>query len=154
MARDGFIFRCIMGGLLLMCLFAFGCSDKVKVSGMVTYSDTGEPVKFGMVVCNGEKEVGRGAIKDGKFSVGLINDGDGIPRGTYTISSDSLYIPAAPKITMTGMDGKRIETSTSQSQERELYYTKEPQTIEIKKSMTYDFTVERGSPQQEKPSRR
>jgi len=35
-----------------------------------------------MVIFNGEKLVGRGAIKDGKYSVGRINDGDGIPRGT------------------------------------------------------------------------
>ena len=153
MALDNFVFRCVVGGLLLMCPFAFGCSQKVKVSGTVTYSDTGEPVKFGMVIFNGEKEVGRGAIKDGKYSIGLLKDGDGVLPGTYTISSDSLYIPAPPKVAMTGMDGKRIGT-TQQSHERELYYTKEPKTMEIKRSMTYDFTVERGSPQQANPPRR
>ena len=33
---------------------------------------------------------------------------------------------------------------TQASQDAEVYYTKEPQTIEVKKSMTYDFVVERG----------
>ena len=132
-----------MGVSLLMCLFTTGCSQNVKVKGTVTYSDTGEPVKFGTVICNGEKEVGRGAIKDGKYSVGLINDGDGIPRGKYTISSDSPYLPDPPQIAMMGMDGSPIQANTP-TQEREIYYTKEPQTLEIKKSMTYDFTVERG----------
>jgi len=127
-----------------MCLVTFGCSQNVKVSGTVTYSDTGDPVKFGMVVCNGENVVGRGAIKDGKYSVGLLKDGDGIPRGTYTISSDSPYIPEPPKIVMRGMDGKPVQVNTP-THEREIFYTKEPQTIEIKKSMKYDFTVERGS---------
>ena len=145
MTLDKFVFRSLTGALLLVCFFTLGCSQNVKVSGTVTYSDTGEPVKFGTVVFNGEGLVGRGAINNGKYSVGRINDGDGIPRGTYTISSDSPYIPEPPKIAMLGMDGKPVQTNT-QSHERELFYTKEPQTIEIKKSMTYNFTVERGSP--------
>lgn len=151
MVLDNFVLRCITGVLLLTCLFTIGCGQKVKVSGTVTYSDNGEPVKFGMVVFNGENEVGRGAIKDGRYSVGLIKDGDGIPRGTYTISSDSPYIPEPPKVAMIGIDGKRVQTASSQSQERELYYTKEPETLEIKKSMTYDFTVERGIPDSIRP---
>jgi len=145
MTQNDLVFRYITGAMLLICLFASGCSQKVKVTGTVTYSDTGEPVKFGTVIFKGEKEVGRGAINNGKYSVGLINDGDGIFRGTYTISSDSPYLPEPPKIAMIGMDGKAVQVNT-QSQERELFYTKEPKTMEIKKSMTYDFTVERGSP--------
>jgi len=145
MLSDNFVFRCMTGAVLVMCLFAFGCGNNVKVKGTVTYSDTGEPVKFGMVVFNGENMVGRGAIKDGKYSIGRIKDGDGIPRGTYTISSDSPYIPPPPQIAMIGMDGKPVPTNTP-THEREIYYTKEPQTLEIKKSMTHDFTVERGSP--------
>jgi len=153
MTIDNFVFRCTLGALFLMCLFVFGCGNHVKVKGTVTYSDIGEPVKFGMVVFNGEKLVGRGAIKDGKYSVGRIIDGDGIPRGTYTISSDSPYIPPPPQIAMIGMDGKPVQRRT-QSQDREIYHTKEPQTLEIKKSMTYDFTVERGSPERSNPQRR
>ena len=135
-------FSRLMPGVLL-CLLVTGCGDKVNVSGTVTYSDNGEPVKFGMVIFNGETLVGKGAINDGKYSVGLISDGDGIPRGTYTISSDSPYIPEPPKVAMMGIDGKPVPTNT-QTHERELFYTKEPQTIEIKKSMKYDFSVERG----------
>jgi hypothetical protein len=132
--------------LLLMCLFALGCSGKVKVSGTVTYSDTGEPVKFGMVVFTGEKEMGRGAINNGKYSVGIVEDGDGIPPGKYTIASDSLDLPKPIDMGMTGMGGTVVE-SGFQSQGKEIYYTKDPKTIDIKKSMKYDFTVERGSPQ-------
>ena len=143
MTLDTIVFRYMTGVLFLVCLFSFGCSQNVKVKGTVTYSDTGEPVKFGTVIFNGEKQVGRGAIKDGKYSVGLINDGDGIPRGTYTISSDSPYLPEPPG--MIGMDGKRVQANMP-SQEREIFYTKEPKTLDIKKSMTYDFAVERGSP--------
>jgi hypothetical protein len=47
---------------------------------------------------------------------------------------------------MIGMDGKFVQAKAA-TQEREIYHTKEPKTLDIKKSMTYDFTVERGSPQ-------
>jgi len=111
------------------------------VSGTVTYSDTGEPVQFGTVVFTGNLEGGRGIIKKGKYSVGRIKDGDGIPRGTYTISSDSPVLPPPPPmIILPGM------APPPEQREREVYYTKEPKTLEITKSMTYDFTVERGTP--------
>ena len=145
MTLDKSVFRSLTGALLLICFFTLGCGQNVKVSGTVTYSDTGEPVKFGTVIFNSENLVGRGAINNGKYSVGRINDGDGIPRGTYTISVDTPYIPDPSNIVMIGLDGKPVQTR-AQTHERELFYTKEPQTIEIKRSMTYDFTVERGSP--------
>ena len=144
MTLDKFVFRSLTGALLLICFFTLGCSQNVKVSGTVTYSDTGEPVKFGTVIFNSENLVGRGAINNGKYSVGRINDGDGIPRGTYTISADTPYIPPQ-NFVMVGLDGKPVQSGTP-THERELFYTKEPQTIEIKKSMTYNFSVERGSP--------
>ena len=145
MTLDNFVFRFGTCMLLLMCLVAFGCGDRVKVSGTVTYSDTGEPVKFGMVVFTGEKEMGRGAINNGKYSVGIVEDGDGIPPGKYTIAADMLDLPKPIDMGMTGLGGEAVQ-SGFQSQDNEVYYTKEPQTIDIKKSMKYDFKVERGSP--------
>jgi hypothetical protein len=138
MTIENYVFRCRLGLLLLLCLFALGCSQNVKVTGTVTYSDTGEPVKFGLVTFTGDQEIGRGTIKDGKYAVGLINDGDGIPKGTYTVSSDAF---PPPNYGLTDMFGN---VSQSASSDQEIYYTEEPQTIEINKSMTYDFTVERG----------
>ena len=145
MKLDNSVFRFSMGMLLLVCLVTFGCSGKVKVSGTVTYSDTGEPVKFGMVVFTGEKENGRGAINNGKYSVGIVEDGDGIPPGTYTIASDSIDFPRPIDMGMRGPDGMLVQ-SGAQSQGKEIYYTKEPKTVEIKRNMKYDFQVERGSP--------
>ena len=140
MVFDNFIFRCSTGVLLLACLFSTGCSQYVKVSGTVTYSDTGEPVQFGTVVFAGDLEGGRGTIKEGKYSVGRIKDGDGIPPGTYIVSSDSPPLPPPPPmVILPGM------APPAEQREREVYYTKEPKTIDVKKSMIYDFTVERGS---------
>ena len=147
MTIDNSVFWYRLSTLLFVTLFVVGCSQYVKVSGTVTYSDTGEPVKFGSVLFDSEKESGRGTIKDGKYSVGRIEDGDGISPGTYTVSSDSPPLPPPPQgPVMIGMDGKPMGPPTSTStQEREIYYTKEPKTIDVKKSMTYDFQVERGA---------
>jgi hypothetical protein len=146
MRFDNVVFRCGACTLLLLCLVALGCSENVKVSGTVTYSDNGEPVKFGTVVFDGEKEVGRGMIKNGKYAAGVVKDGDGIPPGTYTISAGSPPLPDVSKMTVMGIDGQPIPMGSPPDPDREIYYTAQPQTIEIKKSMKYDFQVERGSP--------
>jgi hypothetical protein len=112
---------------------------------MVTYSDNGEPVKSGNVFFASETELGRATIKDGKYSIGRINDGDGIPRGNYTVSSDSVPIMAPRPTTMLSMDGSVIEVSNPIVEERsEFFYTKDPKTIDVQKTMKYDFKVERG----------
>jgi hypothetical protein len=139
MALNKFTFRYGTGMLLIVCLFALGCNQNVKVTGTVTYSDNGDPVKFGTVVFTGEKEFARGTINDGKYSVGLIKDGEGIPPGTYTVASDSLPVPDYGTVDMHG------NSSQTASPDKEIYYTKEPKTVEVKKTMTYNFTVERGA---------
>jgi len=145
MTQDNFVFRYRLGTLFLVCLVALGCSPNVKVTGTVTYSDNGEVVKFGTILFTGEQEIGRGVIKDGKYSVGLSKDGEGIPPGTYTVSSN---MPWTPYVPMQPPPGAAVDPGQvgSASQEREFYFTKEPKTIEIKRSMTYDFQVERELP--------
>ena len=130
------------GVLLLICLFVTGCSDKAAVTGQVTYSDNGDPVRSGMVLFVGEKEAARGVIKDGYYSIGLAKDGEGIRPGSYTVSANSL--PSAMTASETvDMHGNRTKVD---DQGMEYYRTVEPQTIEVKTSMKYDFTVERITP--------
>jgi hypothetical protein len=142
-----FRFRCRLEVLLLTCLVAIGCSPNVKVTGTVTFSDNNEPVKFGTVLFAGEKEIGRGTINNGRYSAGLLKDGEGIPPGTYTISADlpySPYVPlSGPPVGSIGVDGAPAQAAEPMPREQEYYSTKEPKTIDIKKSMTYDFQVER-----------
>ena len=145
MKLDNLVFRYNMGLLLLVCLCAVGCGKNVKVTGTVTYSDNGEPVKSGTIIFANEKEAGRAAIQDGKYTIGFLKEGDGIPPGKYTISSDSFNIPAPRAETMMSASGEVLQVSNPTTTEREIYYTKEPETIEIKRSMTYDLKVERGS---------
>lgn len=126
-----FFYRRLPFVLVVVCLFVTGCSNSVAVTGRVTYSDNGEPVRSGVVIFTGEKEIARGAIKGGKYSIGRFKDGDGLFPGKYSVSANSFEIP-----------DWALEKDTIQPEE--IYYTKEPQTIEVMKSTTYDFQVERG----------
>ena len=132
--------RGTLWALILASLLASGCSKNLAVTGTVTYSDDGSPVQSGLVVFTGDKEAGRGVIKDGKYSIGLLKNAGGIPPGTYKVSADSYEMPVYNSV---DMSGNRLNSSTTTT-EQELYYTKDPQTIDVRKSMTYDFTVERG----------
>ena len=74
---------------VLVCLvFAFGCSsDKVSLSGKVTFSDDGSPVPTGNVLFETATSVSQGEIKpDGTYVVGTDTLTDGIPKGTYRVS--------------------------------------------------------------------
>ena len=66
-----------------MLTITIGCSPNVKVIGTVTYED-GSPVHVGQVQLEG-KVLGRGTINEGKFSLGLTKDGEGVPPGTYEV---------------------------------------------------------------------
>lgn len=67
-------------------LTVVGCSGFVPLSGKVTYSDNGEPVPCGMVMLESAKFMSRGTInKDGTFTVGSLNEKDGIPVGEYRV---------------------------------------------------------------------
>ena len=134
--------------VLLLVGFLTGCGGNVKVTGKVTYSDNGEPVQSGTVMFSSDKAMGRGVITNGKYSAGLIKDGEGLPPGTYTISANSAeksaFEMAASGASSSFGDSPRLG-APPQDQQHEVYYTKEPQSVDIKKSMTYDFMVERGT---------
>ena len=142
-------YKTLLSGMLLLTSLCFiGCgSGHVTVSGTVTFSDNGEPVKSGSVIFTGDKVMGRGTIKDGRYSVGLIRDGDGLPPGTYTVSANRRWSPMVDAETV-DMHGNHIKSDSTQE---EFYYTKEPITIEVTKPMTFDFTVERdGRPNEQR----
>jgi hypothetical protein len=75
------IFTILILGLLV---FA-GCSSKVRISGNVTFPD-GEPLTVGAVCFETPENSFIGRLdKNGHYSVGENNNGDGIPQGTYTV---------------------------------------------------------------------
>ena len=76
------LFPLVLVGLL----FAFGCSNKVQLTGKVTFSDDGSPVPLGYVQFETETFFATGPIQpNGTYRVGTDSLKDGIPKGTYTV---------------------------------------------------------------------
>ncbi|MGL4595327.1 MAG: carboxypeptidase-like regulatory domain-containing protein [Thermoguttaceae bacterium] len=71
----------------IICLTCFGCGKGyTKVSGKVTLPD-GTIVSRGEVYFEGENFSGFGTInKDGSYHIGALNNGEGVPPGTYKIA--------------------------------------------------------------------
>ena len=62
-----------------------GCSDRVAVTGTVTYLD-GSPLQVGQVVFTDDKFAYRGPIdRNGFYRLGGTRIGDGIVRGNYQV---------------------------------------------------------------------
>ena len=130
---------------------AAGCSNKVKVSGKVTFPD-GSPLTVGKVAFETESFVATGTLKeDGTYVLGTDSERDGIPPGVYKV-----YVAGAMQ--QIGTQDMNIPTaSASGGQERTTMampmfvpavapkYTKADTsgiTCEVKKSRTFDFEVE------------
>ena len=84
----------IFTGLLGFLLLALGCgSDKVGLSGKVTFSDDNSPLTVGTVYFATASYEASGEIKeDGTYKVSSVSENDGIPPGEYQV-----YILGAEK---------------------------------------------------------
>jgi hypothetical protein len=74
---------------LLLFALVMGCGgNNQKLTGTVTFSDDGSPVKAGTVILESGNKMGRGDIDaNGKFVMGFGSDRDGIPKGeTYKVT--------------------------------------------------------------------
>lgn len=137
--------------LIAVIVCTAGCSNKVKVSGKVTFPD-GSPLTVGKVAFETETFVATGIIKEnGTYTLGTDSDGDGVPRGSYKV-----YIAGAMQ--QTGTQNMNVVTpNASGSQERGTMampmfvqavapkYTKADTsgiTCDVKTSMTFDIKVE------------
>ena len=72
--------------LLLGCLlFAAGCGQP-KVTGTVTFSD-GTPLERGAVNFEAGTYIAMGSLdKNGRYSIGGVKAGDGVPPGVYKVT--------------------------------------------------------------------
>ena len=122
--------------LVAMAVTAFvGCSDRVAVTGTVTYAD-GSPLQVGQVVFTDGKFAFRGPIdKKGAYKLGGTKSGDGIIPGQY-----SVYLIDTDTTESTESGGTRFVSFVARKftspETSEL-------TCEIKGKMTFDFKVER-----------
>ena len=136
--------------LLAVLLLAVGCSNKVLLSGTVTFTD-GEPVPEGVVIFHADKggTISQGGIKsDGTYTVGTDTQKDGLPRGTYRVSiggTDLIEQRRVPDSSISG--GFNVESVMMQRIDRK--YTS-PDTSGLifnadGKMRTFDIQVERYS---------
>jgi hypothetical protein len=70
---------------LMLTAICVGCSNNVKVSGIVTFTD-GEPVEVGTICflrggLQSRGELGAG----GRYTVATLGADDGLPAGTYQV---------------------------------------------------------------------
>ena len=120
-----------------------GCSNKVKVSGTVTFDD-GTPLTEGSVCFRDETNTFHGKIdKNGHYSPGGLKEGEGIPYGKYEvwISGTDRSEPLPSKNGMPASEFKIITTVASK------YTSPNPNglTYEAKKggNRKFDIVVER-----------
>lgn len=123
----------------LFCLFlpVIGCGSNCSLKGKVVFSDDKSPVTQGQVCCVSDKGIARGTIdNNGNYVIGSVGAKDGLPPGTYKIyvTTTELLEPSPggglPRI-VPQVDVKYTKAETSGLE------------IEVKKSMTYDFEVDR-----------
>ncbi|MCL2117381.1 MAG: hypothetical protein FWH27_03030 [Planctomycetaceae bacterium] len=105
----------------------FGCNNNVKVVGTVKYSGDGSLVNSGEIVFSDGANSARGSIKDGRYSVGLLKDGQGIPKGTYQVTAES---------TRPSLGGQPTES----------FSMPKPLTVDVQKSMELDIVVDKLKP--------
>jgi hypothetical protein len=140
-------------GLVMVAVIvcAAGCSEKVKVTGKVTFPD-GSPLTVGKVTFETATFAATGILKeDGTYVLGSVSERDGIPPGLYRV-----YVAGA--IRQVGIQQMNVQTA-SVSGGQEIISRAMPTfapavapkftkagtsgiTCDVKKSLTFDFTVE------------
>ena len=136
---------------ILFVLGGIGCSDKVRVTGKVTFPD-GTPLTVGKVVFETGNFAATGDIQpDGSYTLGSLKANDGIPPGTYSVSVAGASVPGETREVSTSVASAAGGVTTS-SVPMSMYVpaiaTKYSRgetsgiTCEVKKSMTFDFEVQ------------
>ena len=80
--------------LLAACLC--GCSENVPLSGRITFEDNGEPLTMGTIAFIKGAEQSRSEIdSDGRYNLGFMKKGDGLPKGEYQIYIQAVRVETA-----------------------------------------------------------
>lgn len=123
--------------LLIVIPFLVGCGGQPGLRGKVVFSDDKSPLTQGIVTFTSDKGIARGELdKNGNYVVGSLKAKDGLPPGTYKVYLEATEVyKANPNGGIVGIefpiDQKYSKPDTSGI------------TVEVKKSMTFDFEVDR-----------
>ena len=116
-------------------VFLVGCSDRVTVTGKVTYID-GSPLQAGEVAFSDGRLVYRGNIdQNGGYKLGGVHEGDGISPGMYEV-----YLIGAETMET---DENNVMRPVQLVAQKYLSPDTSELTCEVKGKMTFDFKVER-----------
>jgi hypothetical protein len=107
--------------LLLVCLCFSGCGGNghIKVTGTATYED-GTPLPKGTITISDDKSQYTGDIKNGKFVMGGLAPGSGMPSGNYKVYVSNCFDESGKNLV------KDIYTTADQT----------PLTLEVVKGKT------------------
>ena len=133
---------------LVVLLVAVGCSNKVPLSGTVTFSDDGAPLTQGAIFFQSDKIRAQGNIqKDGTYTVGTDKQTDGLPRGAYQVyitGTASLAFVADSSMFADGGGQRTVETQVIDSKYSDPATSGLSFTVDGK-TRTFDIQVERYS---------
>jgi hypothetical protein len=148
--------RYLLFGFIVLLFGISGCSNKIKISGTVTFPD-GEPVNFGQVCFDGNGKTYYGYLDEkGRYSPGELKDGDGIPYGTYkvwlagTVLSEEILVGKGEEAESSGYtkDTYRVAEKYTFPQTTDVIFE-----VKHDGSKKFDFTVERPNKPQNKSKR-
>jgi len=101
--------------ILLLLVFAAGCSKQVGAGGTVVFSDDGSPVTQGIVIFSTPTFQSRSDIDEqGRFTMGSFGAVDGLPPGTYNVAiistdgADTPYSFIDPKYSNKNTSGLEV----------------------------------------------
>ena len=123
--------------LLLLLAAVCGCSDRVRVTGRVTFSD-GSPLTVGEVRFVNDKMVFSGTLKqDGSYELGSGGSANGIVLGKYNVSIEYAGVPGETK------PGQMYPEQIPLVAAKYADYATSGISCEVKGSMTFNITVEK-----------
>ena len=115
-----------------------GCSNKVKLSGKVTFSDDGSPLTTGTVHFENDQCLARGKLQsDGSYVLGSESNTDGLPAGKY-------FVYVAGAVQAVGKDKSGLTANIPLITPNFTSRSKSTLSVDVSPSLkTYDFKVDR-----------
>jgi len=127
--------------LLIAVIFLAGCGGQPGLRGKIVFSDDQSPLTQGIVNFESDQGIARGEVdKNGNYVVGSLKANDGLPPGNYRVYLTGTEIfksnPAGGLVGIEYPIDRKYESPDTSGI-----------TVEVKKSMTFDFEVDRfGTP--------
>ena len=137
--------------LVVASLFS-GCGGNARITGQVKFDD-GTPLTIGEVIFESNTVQARGPIDTaGKYTMGTIKDGDGVPPGQYRVYVSGAVEPTGKQLPYyPGGEPMPTDTPTTYPEMRSLIDVKHTQSItsgltcDVTGSQKFDITVSKPS---------